>query len=92
MQTPYVPLWRFEAALCPGPVKAGVPTVPELHELSEEPAKADEVQQAADAAPEQEEQSKVIYLVCTSTCAEQARRSPALRCTSLSQPLQCNMK
>ena len=36
VQTPYVPLWRFEAALCPGPIKAGVPVVPELAQSPEE--------------------------------------------------------
>ncbi len=28
LQTPYLPFWRLEAAVCPGPVKAGVPAVP----------------------------------------------------------------
>ena len=45
--------------MCPGPIKAGVPTVPELNNTPEGAAKADDTQQAADAAPEQEEQSKV---------------------------------
>ncbi|CAL8466956.1 g6492 [Coccomyxa elongata] len=30
--TPYLPFWRLEAAVCPGPVKAGVPTVPGYEE------------------------------------------------------------
>jgi hypothetical protein len=32
LQTPYLPLWRLEAAICPGPIKAGVPTVPGVEE------------------------------------------------------------
>lgn len=59
LQTPYVPLWRFEAALCPGPIKGGVPTVPELEESPDKPPEAEAEQEAAEAVPEQEEESKV---------------------------------
>ena len=62
-QTPYVPLWRFEAALCPGPVKAGVPTIPEQEQSPDdalaEPAVAE---QAPEAAPEQVAEIAVVQM------------------------------
>ena len=52
-QTPYIPLWRFEAALCPGPVKAGISAVPELAQTPEE-APEDAPAEPAAAEPERE--------------------------------------
>ena len=61
VQTPYIPLWRFEAALCPGPIKDGLPTVPELEESPEGQADAEAKpgKQAAEEAPEPKPESKV---------------------------------
>lgn len=61
VQTPYIPLWRFEAALCPGPIKEGLPTVPELEEKPERQADAEAKPstQAAEEAIEPKPESKV---------------------------------
>ncbi len=65
LQTPYIPLWRFEAALCPGPIKEGVPAVPELAQSLEdtpaEPAAA-EPEPEPEPEPEQAVESKVSTL------------------------------
>ena len=60
VQTPYVPLWRFEAALCPGPIKEGVPAVPELAQSPEEtPAEPAAAEPEPEPEPEQATESKV---------------------------------
>lgn len=61
VQTPYIPLWRFEAALCPGPIKEGLPTVPEFEESPEGQADAEAKlsKQAAEEAIEPKSESKV---------------------------------
>ena len=71
MQTPYIPLWRFEAALCPGPIKVGVPVVPELEqgqkEAPNESAAAEpelELDPEPQAEPEQAAESKVRAIGC----------------------------
>ena len=64
VQTPYIPLWRFEAALCPGPIKAGVPAVPEL---AQSPEDAPGELAAAEPEPDQPDQaadSKVSNASC----------------------------
>lgn len=67
VQTPYIPLWRFEAALCPGPIKAGVPAVPELAQSPEEalpePAAA-AAEPQPQPEPDQAAESKVSGTGC----------------------------
>jgi hypothetical protein len=38
LQTPYLPFWRLEAAICPGPVKEGVPAVRGFNEAGDRKA------------------------------------------------------
>ena len=71
VQTPYIPLWRFEAALCPGPVKAGVPAVPELAQTPEEapaegaaaePERVPELEPEPEPGPDRAAKSKVSVM------------------------------
>lgn len=51
-QTPFLPFWRLEAAVCPGPVKEGVALVPDLAEptaAEEKPPPAEAEAAAAEA-------------------------------------------